>query len=1105
MTNQPIDHPMPQIQSAAPNSPSERRAGMTMKSTHQRTAIIFAMLLSVLFAKAVNGQKPARDSQQTVPTEQTSGVAAIDLKGDPPRFSSDIRPILATHCLPCHGPDAGTREGGFRLDDPTSATAEADSGARPIVPGDVEHSELVRRILANDESERMPPTDFDKPLSDAQRDLLIRWIASGAVYEQHWAFEPIGNPEVPLDASDAWSRNEIDRFVLSGLRSRGLHPQTEADRRTLIRRLSLDLLGLPPSPTEIEAFLNDGRPDAYERLVDRMLKSPHRGERLAVDWLDAARYADTNGYQNDFGREMWPWRDWVIRAFNANQPYDQFTVEQLAGDLLPNPTREQLIATGFNRNHRSVTEGGSIDEEWRVENVVDRVETTATVWLGLTMGCARCHDHKYDPISQREFYQSYAYFNSMDEKGVHLEKRGNVPPMIRVPTDEQRAQAKELDSKIAEATDRLQQIEATLPDQQQAWQRQWSTIDDIAAPDDHRLKIAGPENSSPEKVRQSLSGEPAAARLADSVVGPALMFDRDTNLEWTVDDDLQLGREQPFTIAVWVYPKTDGAIISRMDQANAYRGFDLLITGDFQLNVHLIHNWPDNAIKITTVGRLEREHWNHVTVTYDGSSQAAGLKVWFDGNPTEVTINNDHLDGSTETDHPLWLGYRGYTPRFSGQIADLRVYLRQLIPTERRAIQMQAVQSAARRERPDQQQAEFLARQFRTTEATDWIAAKRRLDRLRQDKTALESRYPTTMIMKELEVPRMTWVLIRGQYNNPDTDQPVSPGIPAFLPQPPADAPPNRLGLARWIVDPANPLTARVAVNRIWQQFFGQGLVATPENFGIQSDPPVHPELLDWLATRFIESRWDIRELQRLIVTSATYRQSSTVPESVWNLDPKNQWLGRGARFRLNAETIRDQALAISGLMQRSIGGPSIKPYQPPGLWQELAGGASQGAYQQDTGPEQFRRSLYIYRKRTVPHPALTTFDAGSREVCQVNRPRTNTPLQALAALNDPTYVQAAIRLADQIAVQHADDESAIATIFQSVTCRPPRPEELALLKRSVARYRSTFQDHPDQAKAWISNRFDDGPVACEDPARLAALSVATGVILNLDETLTRE
>lgn len=1062
--------------------------------------MVITLLLSTLILESINGQESAANPPNGV---KRSGAASV--AGDSPGFSSEIRPILATHCFPCHGPDANTREGGFRLDDPASAMAEADSGERPIVPGDVEASELVRRILAEDESERMPPADFDKPLNEAQRDLLVRWVADGAAYEQHWAYKPVGNPDVPQVAADSWSKNEIDRFVLARLRSRGLHPQAEANRRTLIRRLSLDLLGLPPSPEEVAAFVNDRRPDAYERLVDRLLDSPHRGERLAIDWLDAARYADTNGYQNDFGREMWPWRDWVINSFNRNQPFDEFTIEQLAGDLLPNPTREQLIATGFNRNHRSVTEGGSIDEEWRVENVVDRVETTATVWLGLTMGCARCHDHKYDPISQREFYQFYAYFNSMDEKGVHLEKRGNVPPMIQVPTEEQLARAKELDSLMAEAADRLHQIESTLPRKQETWQQRLSTGADIAAPDDCRLKIAGLGKTLPEPVQRQLSESTEAQRMVDSVVGPALAFDRDKHLEWAVNDDLQLERDQPFTITAWVFPKTDGAIISRMDHANAYRGFDLLITGDFQLNVHLIHNWPGNAIKVTSVSRLERDRWNQVTVMYDGSSKASGLSVWIDGNPAELTVNNDNLDGSTKTDHPLWLGYRGYTPRFSGLIADVRVYLRQLAEPERRAILLQTVQAAARRNSPDQQRTDFLAHQYRTLEATDWIAAKRRLDQLRQDKATLESQFPTTMIMKELEVPRMTWVLVRGQYNNPDTDQPVSPGIPAFLPQPPEDAPPNRLGLARWIVDPANPLTARVAVNRIWQQFFGHGLVATPENFGIQSEPPSHPELLDWLATRFVESGWDVRELQRLIVTSATYRQSSTVPESVWNLDPKNQWLGRGARYRLNAEAIRDQALAVSGLLQTSIGGPSIKPYQPPGLWQELAGGASQGPYQQDTGPEQFRRSLYIYRKRTVPHPALTTFDAGSREVCQVNRPRTNTPLQALAALNDPTYVQAAIRLADQIAQRHADDESAIATIFETVTCRPPIPAELDVLKHSVARNRTRFQNDPDQARAWIDNRYDDGPLACDDPARLAALSIATSVILNLDETLTRE
>jgi hypothetical protein len=765
------------------------------------------------------------------------------------RFSRDVLPILAENCFQCHGPDEKARKAKLRLD-------TAEGAGAVIKPRKSGESELILRVNAEADDRRMPPPRTNRRLTAAQKDVLRRWVEEGAAWGKHWAYETPTRPPLPPVKNAAWARNAIDFFVLARLEREGLAPSPEAARETLIRRVTLDLTGLPPAPREVDAFLADDAPGAYERLVDRLLASARYGERMAMDWLDEARYADTNGYQNDFARTMWPWRDWVIGAFNRNQPFDRFLTEQVAGDLLPGATQAQRIATGFNRNNRTVTEAGSIDEEWRVENAVDRVETTATVFLGLTMGCGRCHDHKFDPVSQREFYQFFAFFNSVNEKGVYTEQRGNVPPLVRLPTPQDEARLREFDGAIAAAERALRELESARP------------------------------------------------------------------------------------------------------------------------------------------GR-------------------------------------DLLEG------------------------ELR-------------------------------------------------ALKDRLAKLRKERADHEQRVPSVMVMEDLPKPRETFVLKRGRYEMPDRNQQVEPGVPACLSPWPAGAPRNRLGLARWLVSPDNPLTARVAVNRFWQHSFGTGLVKTAENFGLQGEPPSHPELLDWLATEFARG-WDVKAMQRLIVTSAAYRQASKASPALLQRDPDNRLLARGPRFRLPAEVVRDNALAVSGLLVEKVGGPSVKPYQPPGLWEQLAGGAGEGPYVQDKAPGLYRRSLYVYRKRTVPHPALTTFDAPSREVCQVKRPRTNTPLQALELLNDVTYVEAARRLAELMLTEGGNTpEERIRYAFRRATARAPEPGELRVLARGLARYRQTFGSDKEAAGRYV--RHGESPVDARlDAAELAAYTATAEVILNLDETITKE
>jgi len=1002
-------------------------------------------------------------------------VLVAGLSAQEVEFNRDIRPILSDKCYSCHGPGVANRQTKLRFD--TESAAKQDLGGRfAIVPGDLEKSVIISRITAANPAMRMPPVRSVYKLSDHEIELIQRWIQQGAVWQKHWSFIPPKRRQLPGVKQDNWPRNPIDNFVLAHLEHEGVSPSPEADRERLIRRVTLDLTGLPPTPAEIDAFLNETSPAAYEKVVDRLLASPRYGERMAARWLDAARYADTNGYQTDGERSMWRWRDWVIDAFNHNMPFDQFTVEQIAGDMLPNATLDQKIATGFNRNHRGNGEGGIIPEEYAVEYVVDRVDTTATVWLGLTLGCARCHDHKYDPFTQKEFYQVFAYFNNVPEKG-NAWKYGNSPPVVQAPTAAQQADRAALDAGLAAAESAFAKLKPELMRAQAAWEKtdarsaqvDWTITRDIV-------------------VQRRLAGKMA--------------FNGKRSVE--VEDVAGFGFYDKFTLSAWVRPTAPtGAIITRAEDVPEGEGYGLYLK-DGKLQVNLVKRWLDDALRVETERVLELNQWHHVLMTYDGSRTADGVRIYIDGASQKLKINLDALNQSFDTGQPLRIGAGGGAEnRFQGQIHDARVYKIALTPEDAAVAATDTPIPAIAQIPADKRthaQSDKITLYFLERDAPLHIqSAWKQLTELRSQRQRFIEALPTVMVMQERPTPRDTFVLLRGAYDRPG--EKVSPGLPAVLPPLPAGCPNNRLGFARWLVDPSNPLTARVIVNRFWQMYFGVGLVKTVEDFGSQGEWPANLELLDWLATELIRTGWDVKAMQKLIVMSATYRQSSKVTPELLQRDPENRLLARGPRVRLSAEMIRDQSLALSGLLVEKIGGPSVKPYQPAGLWKELGG----EDYKQDAGEGLYRRSLYTFWKRAVPPPSMINFDAAGREACTVRENRTNTPLQALDLMNDPAYVEASRVLAERMMREGGGTtESRISLAFRLATARRPRTPELAILLDSFHRSLDRFHKDPPAATKLVSEggRHRDETL---DVCSLAAYTTVASLILNLDETVTKE
>ncbi|MCC6586090.1 MAG: DUF1553 domain-containing protein [Bryobacterales bacterium] len=986
----------------------------------------------------------------------------------PVEFNRDIRPILSDKCFFCHGPDPTNRRSKVRFDQ--EAGAKQDLGGRfAIVPGDSAKSVMYQRITSGTKGLRMPPVQTGLTLTDREIGLIKQWIDEGAQWQKHWSFLPPKQSELPAVGKKDWPRNPIDYFVLARLEREGLPPTPEASKATQLRRVSLDLTGLPPTPAELEAFLKNDSPKAYEAEVDRLLASPRYGERMAARWLDAARYADTNGYQTDAERFMWRWRDWVIDAFNSNMRFDRFTVEQLAGDLLPNPTRDQVIATGFNRNHRGNGEGGSIAAEFAVEYVVDRVETTSTVWLGLTMGCTRCHNHKYDPFTQKDFYSLYAFFNNIPEKGKVF-KYGNSPPLVPAPTREQERRLAEIEAKLKAAAEAF---DATTAERARA-QRDWETAGPSA---DWTLKT---------NLLFQAPGGPFDGKSAKDAgnVAPYGFYNR-------------------FSLAAWVKPGSpNGAVITRAKDIEEEAGYGLYLR-DGKLQGNFVVRWLDDCLRVETEEPIAMNEWTHVAMTYDGSRVADGVKIYVNGKSAKLRYVVDDLNQNFQVKEPLRIG-GGNGLRFHGEIEDVRVYNDVLTARQAAVVALKTPVAEIAKvpaNKRTQAQADKLEWAFLDEFGPDGIRkAWKELNEARRMRELFLDNVPTVMVMQELPYVRDTHVLVRGAYDRPGDK--VTRAVPASLPPLPQGAPVNRLGLAQWIVSPDNPLTARVTVNRFWQMLFGTGIVKTVEDFGSQGEWPVHPELLDWLATEFVKSGWDVKHIMKTIVMSATYRQSSRATPELVQKDPDNRLLARGPRFRMAPEMIRDQALAASGLLVEHLGGPSVKPYQPVGLWKELSGSTD---YQRDTGDKLYRRSMYTFWKRAVPPPGLMTFDSAGRETCVVRENRTNTPLQALTLMNDETYLEAARKMAERMIREGGTTPvERVRYGFTLAMSRAPSEREQQVLTASYHRNLDRYKTDPSLADKFLTAGESERDKQI-DATEVAAYATVASVILNLDETVTKE
>ncbi len=984
-------------------------------------------------------------------------------------FNRDVRPILSDKCFHCHGADAAAKKIPLRLDSESAAKADL-GGRRAIAPGHPETSELMRRITASGKPIQMPPAYSGLKLTSAEIDTLRDWIEQGAGWQRHWSFIAPVRPELPTVSRADWPKNPIDRFILQRLESEGLSPSPEAGRETLLRRASLDITGLPPTPAETAAFLGDRSVDSYEKAVDRLLSSPRYGERMAARWLDAARYADSNGYQFDGEREMWRWRDWVIDAFNRNQPFDQFTLDQIAGDMLPNATLPQKIATGFNRNHRANTEDGIIPEEYAVEYVVDRIETTSAVFLGLTLGCARCHNHKYDPFTQKEFYRIFAYFNNVPELGRAM-KYGNSPPLIPAPTADQQRALDAINARISKSEAFLREREAALREASARW-----------------TASQQPAYWSPPSGLDSaftFDEETAPGRF-----GNAAAFDGKRSIDAPEKGAFDI--DDRFTLSAWVYADgpTNGAVLSRMNDRARGKGYGIYLK-DGAMHVHVTSNYDDDAIRIDTERKLESGRWYHLAATYDGSRVAAGATAFIDGEPAKVKVGMDTLyrpfrNAGAKYKEPLRIGAGGGPEnRFRGRIDEVRIYSRILAQDEIGAL------ADLPQYRPFAARSRFLE----IGAPSDIREAWRQLADLRLEREKLERTFPTVMVMAERPSPKDTFLLVRGAYDAPG--EKVEPGVPAVLPPLPEGAPNNRLGFAKWLIDGRNPLLARVTVNRFWQMYFGAGIVKTTEDFGQQGEWPTHPALLDWLATEFMRTGWDVKAMQKSIVTSAAYRQSSKTTPELQQKDPGNRLLARGPRSRMPAEMIRDQALYAAGLLVEKVGGRSVMPYQPEGLWKDLA--MQDMYYEQSRGDDLHRRSLYTFWKRTIAPPMMMNFDAANREACVVRETRTNTPLQALNLMNDVTFLESA-RFIAQAMMKEADP---ISHGFRLVNGRTPSARELEVLLNSYRYHLDYFADE-GKAKAFLKQGETAGDPKLES-RQLAAYTSVASLLLNLDETVTKE
>ncbi len=1051
-------------------------------------------------------------------TGASSIAAQVSEKPKAVDFQRQVRPILADNCFQCHGPDSRTRQARLRLDIRDGAFAARPSGI-PIVPGDPAKSLLYQRIAHESDARRMPPPRLTKKtLSQNQIEVLRRWIEEGASWDQHWSFQPVERVDPPAVSDETWERNPIDRFVLARLEAEGLRPAPEADRGTLARRVALDLTGLPPDPGALARFLSDTSEGAFETLVDELVASKHWGEHRARYWLDAARYGDTHGVHIDNYREMYFYRDWVIQAYNENKPFDEFVVEQIAGDLLPNPTLDQRIATGFHRNNITTNEGGAIPEEYEAIYAKDRADTTASVFLGLTAGCATCHDHKFDPIAQREFYALTAFFRNTTQYVMD----GNVsdpPPVLVVPREEDRDRWHELQKLASETEARIEERSTAVEESFASWLQ-----------NGRYRSLQSPLEASAALMTLQLDGKRTAIALHEgAAIGegpggqPALKFGESS---WAELPSLSLDTKTPFSMALWVYhPGEEGdfVVAGQDDPEDDSRGWMMAIGGrllTFRLTGDKPAEGEERSVTVFPINtkRLPAGEWMHIVVTYDGSGERAGLEVYRNGDSVVVEGSEffASIQGSIRTARPLYLGKGivnsppdGLQTRYfsGGAIADLRVFNRRISAHEARVVSRWPVLQRAREKTPEELDAEEReALRFYYLALED--AELRRLSAIEQDIDRewreMRRRSGITHVMQErLDAEPEAHVLFRGMYDQPR--ERVAAGTPAVLPPMSESWPRNRMGLARWLVDDANPLTSRVIVNRYWQQLFGTGLVKTSDDFGAQGEPPSHPELIDWLASEYRESGWDTKRFFRLLVTTSTYRQSAQATEAKIERDPENRLLSRGPRFRMDAEMIRDYALAASDLLVRKIGGPSVKPYQPEGVWEMVAMPQSNTrTYRQDSGDKLYRRSLYTFWKRSAPPASMDIFNAPTREHATVERERTNTPLQALVTMNDAQFVEAS-RVLAQNAMREAGDgfDARLDYLTVRLLARDFSERERGVAKKSYQEFLDQYRVNPEEARALLAvGDWDlDETLPTVDSA---AWTMLASELMNLDEVLNK-
>ncbi|WP_425613797.1 PSD1 and planctomycete cytochrome C domain-containing protein [Anatilimnocola sp. NA78] len=1012
-------------------------------------------------------------------------------------YNRQIRPILSDKCYRCHGPDAAERKGGFRLDQRESAIKAAESGEHPIVPGKPESSELLKRIHSDDLDLQMPPASLNKKLTAEEKALLKAWIAAGADFQEHWSFVPPRQPVLPPVKDRSWPANPIDHFILAKLEQAGLAPSAAAGREMLIRRVSLDLIGLPPTLDEVDRFIANRSPDAYEQNVDRLLASPYFGERLAVDWLDASRFADTHGYHIDSGRNMTRWREYVIEAFNQNLPYDRYTVEQLAGDLLP-PTGDeatdlrQKIASGFNRNHMINFEGGAVAQEYLTAYIIDRVNTTSTVYLGLTVACSQCHDHKYDPISQKDFYQLYAFFNGVPENGLDGSK-GNAAPLLKTPTTFQQ-------NELARISQRMQaiqqQMSGDLPEVD-AEQRKWE-------------EAALVKNEVKWHVVQKPAAKSRGGATIKELDDHSLLFSEANPAAELLEFNFFAPLPKVTAIRVEAFA----------DDSFKGKGPGRSVNGNFVLTNVRIEAAAENdtfaAAPINKAAADFEQETFPITKAIDGDA-ASGWAIHPEvgKNHSAIFELKEPIAASEAARVKLSLAFDSQFAQH--QIGRVRISVTDADEPIAGAGPPEKVAKLLKQPRDSRSTAEQreVTTYFRNQVSKVLVAARNELEQLKQLQTQLEQAIPTTMVMQELPETRPTYLLMRGAYDKPDKNEQLTAAVPSFLSPLPAQAPKNRLGLAQWLVDPTHPLMSRVTVNRYWQLLFGTGLVKTADDFGSQGDLPSHPELLDWLATDFVGASsprttdWDVKHLVRQLVTTSTYRQTSAASAASRTGDHDNRLVSRGPRFRLQAEFIRDQALQASGLLDRRIGGTSVSPYQPAGLWEELMSRADNDKwtaqkYAQSHGVDLYRRTMYTFWKRTCPPASLATFDAPDREVCTVKRSRTNTPLQALVSMNDPTYVEAARLFAERAVKQGgASIDERLAYLFRTVLSRAPSEQEMKVLKNLYGRQLVHFEQHADAARKLLQVGEYPADASLSAP-ELAAWTMVASTILNTDEALSK-